>query len=173
MVVAQHVVAKNVDVYDITHRTRPESVKTYSKAAREAVSRLVAALAHREADQDDISAARVSEAQFALTQILKLDAALEKFSNELDKVRRMVQDKFYDLEDDLQELTPSGIPTYRATQPKGTTYVSPYGQAKPTQPSTSASIPAAGNPPTVGNVRTPSTGAGQPAAGTTTVEQLT
>lgn len=141
-----------MDVFKIKHNTRPESVQTYSKEAREQVTRLVAALAHYESDQDDISLARVSEAQAGLKHIMVLDDALKNFQTELDKTKRGVQDSFYDLQDTLRDLTPAGH-RYAVPQSKGTTHVQPYGQAKLPGPTTAAQVSAAGNATTSGAVR--------------------
>ena len=150
-----------LDVYAITHRTRPDSVKVYSKTARAQVTRLVAALAHHEADNDDISRARVSEAQAGLVRVMELDEAVRNFRAELDKSLRVMQDSVYKLQDDLQRMTPQGL-TYTVSQPKGTTHVGSQGQAKLPQSTSPAGISASGDSPTVGAVRPYSAGAGQP-----------
>lgn len=149
-----------MDVFEITYQTRPESVEVFSKTARAQVTRLIAALAHHEQDNDDISRARVSEAQFGLIRVMELDEAVKNFRAELDKSRRVVQDRFYDLEDSLQRITPAGL-SYRV-QTKGSTNVGTQGQAKLPRPTSSTSISAGGNPAAIGDVLAPSTGAAKP-----------
>ena len=154
-----------MDVFAITHRTRPDSVEVYSKTAQAQITRLVAALAHHESDDDDISRARVSEAQAGLARVLELDDAVRNFRAELDKTLRLVQDSVYKLQDDLQALTPKGL-TYHVPKTKGTTDVSPHGQAQREGSTGSAQVSASGNPPAVGDVRQAGTEAGQPTGST-------
>lgn len=151
-----------MDVFAITHETRPDSVPVYSKTARAQVTRLVAALAHYAADQDEVSRARVSEAQAGLLRVMELDEAVKNFRVELDKTLRVVQDKFYSLQDDLQTLTPSGL-TYTVPQAKGTNHVQPQGQAKLSRPTSTEGVSAAGASQAVGVVRSDSAGARQSA----------
>ena len=148
-----------MDVFEIKHNTRPDSVPVYSKEARKQVTRLIAALAHDEADDDDISRARVSEAQSGLLRVMALDDSLKKFRGELDNALGLVQDRFYKLQDDLQKLTPAGL-KYTVPTSKGTTNVQPQGQAKLPRPTTPTSVSAGGNPQAVGAVRPTGKGAG-------------
>jgi hypothetical protein len=124
------------------------------------VTRLVATLAHLHEDQDDIARARVSEAQAGLIRVMELDEAVKKFRGELDSALKMVQDKFYSLQDNLQDLTPNGR-SYRVTQPKGTTNVQPQGQAQRQGTTPTTKVSAGGNPEAIGTVLPTGTGEGR------------